>query len=235
LEYEVTANSLVGAGTLWTGIVSSNEAFNTIELVATVGTHRKAIVASRTGNRDRVGFQIKADTTSGSIAIDNAKIYAFNIAENLAPNLENITEFANGSLQQPASGGQNHIINDGAMLTKFTHNIGVSGFAKSTRESLEMKADITDLTPTYPLAITSTGGVAGDSITIVEFSDIAGFPDYLENIDASDVTLDTNIDNVTFYPNCVVITADATGTGAGDELFSATVKAGMPEIKHTVA
>ena len=182
-----------------------------------------------------MAFKLEAMAASNVVTLDNIYLYAFNIQQATAPTLEDITEFCNGWIDQEADEDMNHQLLDGNVISYTTHYIGVQGAVEDVRTALGSVAHFTDLTPTYPLSVTSTDGVLGSSVTIVEFADIDGFPDYLENIDASDVTLDADVSSVTFYPNAVVITAKDPAPAGGDELFSATVKAGMPETNHTIA
>jgi hypothetical protein len=166
--------------------------------------------------------------------IDDLSCVAFNIQENLAPTPEDITAFCDGSLGQSASVGvTNHFVSDdGSFMVKFSHYENLKGLMADVSKLKQESAMKTDLTPRYFLEHISTVGLVGSSSTVVEFSDIAGFPDYIEG--AQDLTpsdfagkYDTNVDSVDVFPNAIVINADATGTGALDvscKLFIGTVE-----------
>ncbi len=171
--------------------------------------------------------------TSGDIFyFDDIEEYQFNIQENLAPTLEDITEFCNGSLGQPADQGQNHIVAEGGVELGIVHYLGVGAVTKDLSEALQTKANKTDVPVPRFLSVTRENASAGTGNLVYQFSDMAGFADYYENIDGQGYTLGTNVSDIILFPNAVVFVKSA-GVASGEFLGSVTVSSAEAPYFYT--
>jgi hypothetical protein len=159
---------------------------------------------------------VSADTFS----ITDISITVFNIQENLSPNLEDISEFASGSLQQPASQGINHTIIDNIMLVSVTHYLGLGAYHKAIESEIQAKLNVADSTTVYRLRLTTvTTGLANDQVYFFAFSDIDGFPDYIPGCTLVELVLkDADVDSYVIYDNGILVTAGAAAPAAADVL-----------------
>jgi len=186
VSYEITQNSLVGAGILQIGNTSSNEFMVATTIDNTVGSHSFYIQPNGTGTNNQIGLILSSGFTSGTITIDNISVTEVQPYEApmLEPDLgsELVTAWTNKDFDNFAS--------TGVGITQM-----VSGASGDNCYSLATIADATN----YKLEFTSTQTIGCDFLL--------GTTD--------EITGGQNVHTVVSGLNVVYFTSDAAYTYCG--------------------
>ena len=190
------------------GAVITNGA--TVVATAAYGRAFVEFLATETNNKIEVEILLGSVADGETVLFDDLLAYAYNIQENLAPNIENITAFGiSGSLNPETTQGQNHVVvADGCGLTA-TWSQGIGGAIDGVRDGLATKLNVSDAHIEYRwnviLPLMASG--AEEVFLFSEFNDVSDFPEYIDKATSlKEAVGDTDL-TVAVYDTALVISA----------------------------
>ena len=164
--------------------------------------------------------------SSAYFAIKNIAVIAYNIQENLAPTLENLSEkglVISGSLNQGSDVGQNHIVQSGGVEFGITVYKGLGAIIKDVNENVKQKLDKDEQRLDYQVKVITPPLVNGESTVFLYTEFNAVNPKFPVSIpDAfvkASVMGDSDITAVAFDNALVIV---ATG-GSADDIESSVL------------
>ena len=163
-------------------------------------------------------------------------IMQYNIQENLAPNLEDISAFVNGSLIQETTEGQNHIVSADGVMLSVVHSQGLAGVVSGVQQGLQSKLDRSEYDKLHRVRLTTVNtGMTASTPFFFAFSLSTSIPDLIPGAAlVYEILKDTDVASYDIYDNGIVITPGGSAPAAADVLIDVLIEASEPLAIITV-